>query len=157
MFTTNIRGIENVLKNKNALISISTNRRFVYVLKSVSDDGAKVYIGHSFKNMLIKASKFLPEGKNETQNCIASNGTITNSIEFALKDAGFMMRIYVKDEQYIIEMYLKSDKEKLNPWIVKQCKTKQGLLTAINELEADLDKKLFDYKLSHPKDFGIED
>jgi len=157
MFTTNIRGIENVLKNKNALISISTNKKFVYVLKSATEDGVKVYTGYNFKNMLIKASKFLPEGKNETQICVGSNGATTNSIEFALKDAEFMMRIYVKDEQYIIEMYSKTDKEKLNPWLVKQCKTKQGLLTAINELEADLDKKLFNYKLSHPKDFGIED
>ena len=157
MFTTNIRGIENVLKNKNALISISTNRRFVYSLKCTCEDGTKVYTGHNFKNMLIKASKFLPEWKDEIQVCVGSNDITTNSIEFALKDAGLMMRIYVKDEQYFIEMYSKTDKEKLNPWLVKQCKTKQGLLTIINELELDLDKKLFDYKTAHPKDFGIED
>ena len=157
MFTTNIRGIEKAIKQNNALITVATNKKFVYILKSYTDENLNVYTGYNFKNVLIKASKFLPENKLETQKCVMSNDEAHSSIEFALKDAGLKMFIYKKDEEYVIELYSKTDKEKERPVTVQTCKLKEGLNTAINQLEEDLTKKLFDFKSKHPKEFGIED
>lgn len=157
MFTSNIKGIERALKEKNVLITISTNKKNVYVLKSVNEEEKNVYTGYNFRNVLIKASKFLPEGKNENLICVVSNDKTQNSIEFALKDAGLKMIIYLNEGEYNVELYLKSDKQMVSPWVAKKCPVKQGLLTVINELEKDMDKKLFDYKVAHPKDFGLDD
>ena len=97
MYTSNIRGIEKTLKENQALITISANKRNVFKLKCCTENDVNVYTGYSLKNVLIKASKFLPENKPENQVCVMGNFDTIGSIEYTLKHFDFKITGFNKD------------------------------------------------------------
>ena len=129
-----LRGIDKVIKQRNATIILSMKKRNVRELKVVLEGEEQdiVYTGCSLNDLLKKASKYLLANETQKQQYIDGFGNIEDGLDWLLSKKFNVSIIQEKDVYDLFTVKVKSKKEELHSISVFQV---EGVFSALQKVD----------------------
>lgn len=105
MNKTDLRGIDKIIKEENAIIKIFMDKRFVRKMIISQEEGKDiVFTGPTFKRLLKSASMQLLGKVKQSQVCVGGVPSFDSKLDEVLKDYYFI--IFKDQEQDVFKMQI---------------------------------------------------
>lgn len=138
MNKADLRGIDKVIKEENAIIKICMDKRLVRKMIINKEEGKDVvYTAGSLKKLLRSASKQLTSKEKQNQVCVGGIPTFDSNLDEILKDFYFV--IFKDQEQELFKMHINGNE---NNRLLLKCEApfKDGIYGLIDVAENFLEK-----------------